>query len=282
MKQKNKIYVIVGPTASGKSSLALRLARDIHGCIVNADSMQIYQDLQIISARPTVEEMEGIPHYLYGYADAHFQSSVMDWCERVKDLIPQVECPVFVGGTGMYISALIQGINHIPAVDPSVRQTVRDMPLDEVKAKVWACSATDPQRLRRALEVQLTTGKPLQYFQQQPRIRIIEADFEVIYLRPDRAWLYERCALRFHQMIAAGGVEEVAQLLTKYPTGGVLKAIGVPEICSYLQGHISKEDMCCQAILSTRHYAKRQMTWFNHQIQAHQILTSSTQNVITL
>ena len=271
---RQKIRVIVGPTASGKSALAVQIAKHLNGSVVNADAMQIYQDLCLISARPTPAETQGIPHLLYGYADAYFQSSVQDWLNRVVPILKQTSNPVLVGGTGLYLSSLINGINIIPDVDESIRRRVREMDMDEVRNLVQDCSATDPQRLRRALEVQLTTGRPLSYFTQQPKQKLLDADFKVIFLNPPRPLLYQRCALRFHQMIEQGGLDEVKRLMTLKPTGGVLKAIGVPEIISYLQGDISKEKMCEQAILSTRHYAKRQITWFRHQLKADMILNA--------
>ena len=263
-----KVICIMGPTASGKSGLALRLAKDRNGTIINADSMQIYKDLTLISARPSLAEMEGIPHLLYGYLDAWTQGSVQDWLERVVPVLKETENPILVGGTGLYFSSLINGINEIPEVDETIRREVRQMPLEEVKKKVKECPFTDPQRLRRALEVQLSTGKPLAYFQSLPLKKVYPADFKTIFLNPPREKLYENCDIRFRQMIGQGGIEEVRHLMSLNPTGGVLKAIGVPEIISYLQGDISKEDMIEQAVLSTRHYAKRQITWFKHQIKA--------------
>ena len=263
-----KITVIFGPTASGKSGLALKIAEQTKGCIVNADAIQTYQDLSLISARPQPEETQLVPHHLYGYLDAWTQGTVQDWLERVVPVLKEEKNPVLVGGTGLYLSSLINGINEIPTVDASVRQQVRNMPIEEVKAKVKDCPFTDPQRLRRSLEVQLSTGKSIHYFQNQPKKMVMQADFTTIFLNPPREKLYQNCDLRFHQMIEQGGIEEVKSLMDKKPTGGVLKAIGVPEIILYLQGNISKEDMYRQAILSTRHYAKRQITWFRHQLKA--------------
>lgn len=258
----------MGPTASGKSGLALRLAKEKKGTVINADSMQIYKDLNLISARPTEAETEGIPHLLYGYLDAWTQGTVQDWLERVVPVLKEAENPILVGGTGLYFSSLINGINEIPEIDEDVRKQVRQMPITEVKQKVKECPFTDPQRLRRALEVQLSTGKTLIYFQSLPKKKVYDADFKTIFLNPPRELLYRNCDIRFRQMIEQGGIEEVRHLMNLKPTGGILKAIGVPEIISYLQGNITKEEMIEQAILSTRHYAKRQITWFKHQIRA--------------
>ena len=271
-----KIFVIVGPTASGKSGFAVRLAQHIKGQIVNADSMQIYQDLSIVSARPQADDLQKVPHHLYGYLDAWTQGTVQDWLNRVVPLLETLKNPVLVGGTGLYISCLINGINDIPDIDPTIREQVRQMPIPEVISQLKDCSSTDPQRVRRALEVQLSTGKPLSYYQSLPKRKMIDADFHVFFINPPRRLLYENCEKRFYQMIEQGGIEEVKHLMTLNPTGGILKAIGVPEIMSYLQGDISKQEMCRRAILSTRHYAKRQITWFRHQLVANKLIADPT------
>ena len=268
-----KIYVIVGPTASGKSGLAVKLAEFLSGSVVNADSMQIYKDLSVISARPTPDEMRGIPHLLYGYLDAWTQGTVQDWLNKVIPVLKGTKNPVLVGGTGLYLSSLINGINEIPTIREDVRKQVRQMDIQEVRHLVRDTPFTDPQRLRRALEVQLSTGKSLQYFQSLPKKKLYHADFKVIFINPPRQSLYQNCEKRFHQMIEEGGIEEVQNLLKLNPTGGVLKAIGVPEIISFLQNDITKDQMIQQAILSTRHYAKRQITWFKHQIASDVLLS---------
>lgn len=263
---KQKIPVIIGPTASGKSGLAVQLAEKQKGSVINADSIQIYSDLSILSARPSVSETKGIPHLLYGYLDAYTQGSVQDWLNRVVPLLQNIKNPILVGGTGLYISSLINGINEIPEIDPKIRNQVRQMPIDEVKSKLKNFPFQDEQRLRRALEVLLSTGKSITYFQEKPLKKLINANFDVIFLNPPRNILYTRCEQRFYQMIEQGAISEVKHLLSLNPTGGVLKAIGVLEIRDYLQGIISKEEMIKKSILATRHYAKRQVTWFKHQI----------------
>ena len=204
---------------------------------------------------------------------------MQDWLARVTGVLKETDNPILVGGTGLYFSSLINGINEIPEVDETVRKTVRKMPLDEVKQKVKDCPFTDPQRLRRALEVQLSTGKPLAYFQSQPKKKVYDADFKTIFLNPPREQLYQKCEVRFRQMIEQGGIAEVEHLMTLNPTGGVLKAIGVPEIISYIQGDISKEEMIRRAVLSTRHYAKRQITWFKHQIRTDAIFSAPDESI---
>lgn len=261
-----KIYIVVGPTASGKSALSLQIAHTVHGTIINADSMQIYRDLQILSARPTASEMDGIEHQLYGYVDAYTHNNVQDWVNQAVKVLNETPHPVLVGGTGMYVQALVHGLSVIPDVDVSVRQRVRAMPIEEVKSLVQDCSAIDSQRLRRALEVQLTTGKPLSYFQKQPPRKLIDADFHILFVNPDRDVLYQRCNNRLIHMIETGAIEEVQHLLNIQATGGVTKAIGVPEITAYLKQEITFDEMIQKAQTATRHYAKRQVTWFRHQL----------------
>ena len=264
MKTK-EIIVIGGPTASGKTSFAIQLAKEIGGQIINADAIQVYQDLQILSARPTKEEEQGILHYLFGYVDAWTTPSVQDWLNDVAKILPQTDHPIFVGGTGFYIDALINGLSEIPDIPEEIREKVRTMDIEQVAEQLEDIQFTDPQRLRRALEVQLATGKSLVYFQQQPKKKIVEANFKLIHLLPSKEFVYTRCEQRLIQMLQQGMIEEVQKLLLLKPTGGVLKAIGVPEIKAMLDGEITKQEMMQKILLATRHYAKRQMTWFRHQ-----------------
>lgn len=267
-----KIYMIVGPTASGKSEFAIRLAQYLNGSIINADSIQVYQDIPLLTARPDEAEQQNIPHLLYGYLDKNSHCSVNDWIKQVIPILKTVSTPILVGGTGLYIKALTDGLNDIPEVDPSIRQSVRHMPLEEVKAKVIDCIATDPQRLRRALEVQLTTGKPLSYFQQQPLKRPIEADFDITLINRPRQEIRTLCHTRFLKMLDKGAIEQVKTLQALNPTGGITKAIGYKEICAYLDHQISYDKMIDLAVTATRQYAKRQQTWFKHQLPPAKII----------
>lgn len=272
-----KCVIIVGPTASGKSDLAVQVAQAGQGCVVNADSMQIYRDLRLISARPTPAQTALVPHFLYGYADAYTPNSVQDWLNRVVPVLQVAPNPVIVGGTGLYITALINGLNTMPDIPPEIRTRARQTDLQDIHKCLPEFPYTDPQRLRRAYEVWLATGKPISYFQNQPKHSPFPADYRVIFIQPPRDQLYDRCDRRFHQMIEQGGIEEVRHLMSLHPTGGVLKAIGVPEIMAYLNGELTRDQMITQALLSTRHYAKRQLTWFRHQIRADHILTDPSE-----
>ncbi len=259
------IPVIVGPTASGKSIFSLKVAKRIDGEIINADSLQVYKDLQILSARPSQIEQNGIPHHLYGYMTANETCSVMGWLNNVKNIINQIKNPIFIGGTGLYIKALTEGISPMPDIPEEIREKVRNMDIEEVKSKVKDSLATDPQRLRRALEVELSTGKPFSYFQSLEKIKIIDKEFKIFFLNPPRKLLYERCDNRFIQMLTQGAIEEVKHLIEIQATGGVTKAIGVKQITKWINGEISNKEMIEEACKETRHYAKRQITWFKNQ-----------------
>lgn len=280
--KKKKIFVVVGPTASGKSSFALDLAQQNNGTVVNADAMQIYKDLSVLTARPTEKDTEKIPHLLYGYADANYQGTVWQWLDKVVPVLQSTNNPVLVGGTGLYVSALINGVNDIPPVDENIRNWVRSLDIDDVRKRVKDFPFTDPQRQRRALEVLLSTGKPLAYFLEQPKKKLLDADFKIIFINPPRPVLYDRCAKRLNQMFEDGVIDEVKQLMAMKPTGGVSKSIGYNEIVSYLQGDISKKEMESAVLLATRHYAKRQVTWFRHQIQADLIVENPTPKIAQL
>jgi len=217
--------------------------------------------------------MKKVPHYLYGEVDAWTNCSLADWLKRIQKVLPILKNPIVVGGTGMYLDALMNGISPIPDIPAEIRKKVRAMSVEEVKCIVRDCVFTDPQRMRRALEVQLATGKSIQYFQKLPKIKAITADFRLIHVLPARELIYKNCAVRFEKMQQAGAVEEVQNLQRIQATGGVLKAIGVPEILAYLNGSLSREEMVEKAVIATRQYAKRQMTWFRHHGQPDATIT---------
>ena len=283
--KKQRVFIIAGPTASGKSGLALDLAEKIQGEIVNADAFQVYQGLQILTARPDESEMRGIPHHLYGYVDEFSQEDVVGWGQKAANIIPTLKNPIVVGGTGLYLSVLINGISPIPNVSPEIRKKVRQMEAEEVRAKlVKGTVPKDIQRQRRALEVLLETGYSIDYFQQLPKKKFLNADFKGIILLPEREKLYERIEKRLIQMLQAGAINEVRNLLKKGASGGVMKAIGVKELIDFIEKKDDLETTLKKILLSTRHYAKRQSTWFRHQMPQNfsVIKSANLQDVITL
>jgi len=271
-----KVLILAGPTASGKSALALEWAKTRNGVIINADAMQVYSDLGIITAQPTLEEQRDIPHRLYGYRDPSEACSVTQWLEAVRIAIYETwqegKLPILVGGTGMYLKILMKGIAKIPDIDAEIREAVRAMVTAE--AYTWLTAhdpemavklkPNDSQRIKRAVEVLRQTGKSLLDWQAQPMFKPIpEATFEVHILSPERAALYARCDARLLKMIEEGAIEEVKVLLRRCLAEDLpaMPSVAVPELLKYVRGEWTKEEAIVKAQQATRNYAKRQMTW---------------------
>ena len=272
--------LIAGPTASGKSALALELARQRRGVIVNADSAQVYRDLRVVSARPLPEEETAVPHRLYGYRDGAEPCSAADWARDARTAIDEAHTtgrlPILVGGTGLYVRTLLDGIAPVPDIDPAIRRAVRAMSAAqshaalarEDPAAAQRLRASDTTRLTRALEVVRSTDKPLSDWQKDkvggiaPRI-----DLKPLILLPPRDWLYERCDRRFEMMMSEEGLDEVRRLLTRdlNPLLPVMRAIGVREIAAFLAGELDRDAALEAGKQATRRYAKRQYTWFSRQ-----------------
>ena len=282
--KKQLVYIIAGPTASGKSGLALDLAEKVKGQIVNADAFQVYAGLQVLTARPKTDEMRAIQHHLYGYMDNYHQEDVAGWVQKAAGLIPEINNPIVVGGTGLYLSALMNGLSPIPDISPEIREQVRSMEAKEVVAKLKKGKIPrDIQRQRRALEVLLETGKPIEYFQNLPKKKYLDVDFKTIVLLPDREKLYKKIEIRLNQMLKQNIVGEVQDLLSSSATGGVMNAIGVKELIDFIEKKCDLDTAIDRILLATRHYAKRQMTWFRHQMPDNVITLTSPDliNVIT-
>ena len=281
---KKQVVVIAGPTASGKSGFALDIAEALNGEIVNADAFQVYQGLQILTARPDDKEMRGIPHHLYGYVNNFEQEDVIGWVQKASKIITDIEHPIVVGGSGFYLSVLMNGMSPIPDISPTIRERVRLMGADEVRSLLKkGIIPRDIQRQKRALEVLLETGYPIDYFQNLPPKKYLDADFKVFVLLPPRQKLYQRIESRLQQMLEAGCVEEVENLLKCKATGGVMNAIGVKELIDFIEKKCDLNAALKRILLSTRHYAKRQMTWFRHQMPERTkiIQSADTKEVIT-
>ncbi len=279
------LVVIAGPTASGKSALALELAAAFRGVIINADSMQVYRDLRILTARPDPAAEARVPHRLYGFLDAAERGSVARWRELAEREISAATAagrlPFLVGGTGLYLRALLEGLAPVPEVPAAVRNAgaalYRELGGDEFHRQLGlldpAAAARlrpgDRQRLVRAWEVAQATGASLDAWH---RAAPAPTPYRVatIVLMPPRARLYAACDARFAAMVAAGGIDEVAALAARglAPDLPAMKAVGVPELLRYLRGELALTDAIAAGQQATRRYAKRQMTWFRHQLRA--------------
>ena len=262
--------------------MALGLAREINGVVINADSMQVYKDVPTLTARPSQAEQQGIPHLLYGFLESDESCSVFKWVKLAAQEIRRAwrdgKVPVVVGGTGFYLQTLIKGISPVPQVRDETRAEIRwqfqkqgyETFLKEFQKKDPSFAFTDPQRVLRAAEVLEETGKSVTYWQSLPFEKEIDADFLCLLTDLPREELYDRCNKRFEQMLKKGAVEEVKTLLAKNPPSDspVMKAIGIYEIKSMLFGEIIKPEVIDLACRGTRNYAKRQVTWFKHRFFA--------------
>jgi tRNA dimethylallyltransferase len=278
--EKPPVALIAGPTASGKSALALRLAEQVGGVIVNADSAQVYRDLPILSAAPSPGELKRADHRLYGMLHGVEACSAAAWAEMAKREIADVHVsgrlPILVGGTGLYLRTLLNGIAPVPSIDPEVRKQVRERSVEKNRTKLKELdpeaaerlNPADTTRIARALEVVLSTGKTLRKWQEQREGGIGDLiALRPLILLPPRDWLYERCEERFAQMVELGAADEVRALIDRGldPALPVMRAIGVREIASWLKGDVTQEEAIAAGQQATRRYAKRQYTWFAHQ-----------------
>ena len=280
VSQKPPLALIAGPTASGKSALALKLAQEADGTIINADSAQVYRDLAIISARPGAEEEALVPHVLYGYRDGGEICSAADWAGDARNAIAAAHAagrlPILVGGTGLYIRTLIEGIAPVPDIDPGIRAAVRALPVGEAHQALGEedpeaaarIRPSDTTRIARALEVVRSTGRSLRHWQQEKVGGIGgEVALRPLVLLPPRDWLHARCDDRFEKMMSDEGIIEASSLLTRNlpALAPVMRAIGVPEIAAFLRGEMTRDQALEASGTATRQYAKRQYTWFNRQ-----------------
>jgi tRNA dimethylallyltransferase len=277
--------LIAGPTASGKSALALELAQKTGGVIVNADSMQVYRDLRVLTARPTGEEEALVPHLLYGHVDAAVNFSAGAWvsdaAKVLSDLRAQNRLPIFVGGSGLYFKALTRGLSAVPPIPVEIRETVRArLERDGVEALHAELAQRDPSsaerlkprdrtRIARALEVIEATGRSLTDWHRDGLPPLLPpGSFSALFLDPDRDTLYARIDARFDAMLKAGALGEVERLAARQldPLLPAMKAHGVPALIRHLKGEITLDEAAEIGRADTRHYAKRQFTWFRHQL----------------
>ena len=285
----NSIVVISGPTASGKTDLALKLAEKKDVAIINADSLQIYQGLPILSSQPNEIDQKIAPHFLYSHFKPSETSSVAIWLKLVKSTVEELwnknKLPVIVGGSGMYVSKLIEGISEIPEIDEDVRNGSRQL-FDEIGGEEFQQKLIDlgedqildKQRMIRAYEVLKQTGKSISWWKDQPLKKIFdEVDFIHVNLNPEREKLYENCNSRFVKMLENGAYEEVQKLLDQGLEDDcqIFNTLGFRDICHFFDQKIDRQRMIELATQKTRNYAKRQLTWFRHQLPQKQVFSDS-------
>jgi tRNA dimethylallyltransferase len=277
--------LIAGPTASGKSALALELAQKTGGVVINTDSMQVYRDLRIITARPTPEEEARVPHRLYGHIDAAVNFSAGGWVSDAAAVLSEVRAqgrlPIFVGGSGLYFKALTRGLSAVPPVPDDIRESVRArLARDGVEALHAELARRDPlsaerlkprdrTRITRALEVMEATGRSLTDWHRDGLPPLLaRGAFNALFLSPERDELYARIDARFDAMLKAGALDEVAALAARKldPLLPAMKAHGIPALIRHIGGEITLDEAATIGRADTRHYAKRQFTWFRHQL----------------
>jgi tRNA dimethylallyltransferase len=279
--------LIAGPTASGKSGLALAIAEQMGGVVINADSMQVYRELAILTARPPAADLARAPHALYGFvsgAEAYSAGRyAVDAARAVAEARAQGQVPIIVGGTGLYFKALLEGLSPVPAADPEVRAywrgqaAIRRAPeLHTLLAKrdpemAARLMPTDPQRIVRALEVLETTGRSLAAWQREPGTPVLaEGETVRLLVMPDRDLVGSRIEARFDAMLAEGAVEEVRKLLAcgfsdELP---IMRALGVAPLAAHVRGELQLDAAAAAAKLETRQYAKRQATWWRRNMRS--------------
>jgi tRNA dimethylallyltransferase len=282
---EGKAVLIAGPTASGKSALALEMAQKTGGVVINTDSMQVYRDLRILTARPTLTEEAQAPHRLYGHVDAAVNFSAGAWVSDAAKVLAETRAenrlPIFVGGSGLYFKALTRGLSAVPPIAAEVRDSVRArLERNGVEALHGELAQKDPvvaerlkprdrARVARALEVVEATGRSLTDWHRDGLPPLLPpGQFSALFMAPEREELYARIDARFDAMLAAGALEEVAALAARKLDAQLpaMKAHGVPVLIRHLKGEISREEAAEIGRADTRHYAKRQFTWFRHQL----------------
>lgn len=284
---KPKIIVICGPTASGKTGLAIDLAKKIDGEIISCDSMQVYQEMNIGTAKPTLEEMQGIKHYLLNVVSPNRRYSVAEFKQDAKKAIEEIlakgKMPILVGGTGLYLDSLTQGIEFEDTkIQEEYRRKLEERAKNEGVAILYEeakkidpeaiakISKTDQKRVIRILEIYEQTGKTKTQLELESRKKEIPYDYHIFGIQWQREILYQRINQRVDQMIEMGLIQEVQELLKKYPVfPTAMQALGYKEVVEYLQGQVTKEEMIEKLKMQTRRYAKRQLTWFRRNKQIH-------------
>jgi tRNA dimethylallyltransferase len=292
-----QIIVICGPTASGKSQLALQLAGKLNAAIINADAMQVYRQLPIITASPKAGDLCQAEHYLYNHLDITQSYSVAQYVAQVLEVIeklPLEQKIILVGGTGLYINSLIYGMHKIPDIDDALRSSIRSQVLEQGLSSVYTkleqldqvsahkLHSGDTKRICRALEVVMQTGRSIDSFYTAENLYqpLLGCDIKTFFINPPRQEIYQACDERFTALINNGAIDEAAKILSLWPNlqTPATKALGLSQLISYLQGQISLSSAISLAQQATRQFAKRQITWFGHQLHEPYVVNFSDQN----
>ena len=276
----NDMVIIAGPTGIGKSKIAIELAKKINGVLINADSVQVYKDLLLLSARPSKTDMKQVPHYLYGFVDSFINYSVFDWLLELNKVLMDVKIlkkmPILVGGSGLYINAVINGLVNIPLITKKTKKesllklnTIGIDNFRQLNFKIdpnFVSKNHDKHRLLRAYDVFLETNKNISFWYEQPRDNVIKKNIYPFFITSDKKLIYKKCEIRFDEMLKKGAFEEVKKLyfLRLDRSLPITKSLGVKWLLSYLDNKISFEDAVILSKRDTRRYVKRQFTWFNH------------------
>ena len=295
---KYDAVLIAGPTASGKSAAALALAQEIGGVVINADSMQVYREAPILTAQPSAADQARLPHLLYGHVSAREVYSVGSWRDNAITALKQAQAmnrtPIFVGGTGLYFTALTDGLADIPPTPPEIRDAARAL-LDDIGVEALHATLTDrdpltasklrssdPQRVLRAFEVLEATGRPLAEWQSAPAEPVLNnAKLAAFVLDPPRSELRLRIAARFETMLDQGGLEEARKLEGLDPALPAAKLLGLRPLRALASGTLTRAEALDAAITGTRQFAKRQMTWFRHRMPHYIWYDPLVSNLIT-
>jgi tRNA dimethylallyltransferase len=292
------VVVVAGPTATGKSQLAIKIAKELNGIIINADSQQRYGDLSILSARPVPDEMDGVPHKLFGDLGPGESGSAPEWAEKaageINCAMVAAQLPIIVGGTGLYLRALMDGLADIPSIPGDIRQFAEAL-LGEIgqeafHARLKNCDPVtadrlapgDTRRLLRAWEVAEATGTTLSEWHAAPASPPLRARYHSIMMMPGREELYDACDTRFQNMVENGAIEELRTFLR---TSGslempIMKMLGARELAAYLSDEVTLDTAVAAAQTATRRYAKRQVTWFSHQFHSDMIIDTKLSEIL--
>ena len=276
----NDMIIIAGPTGVGKSKIAIELAKKINGVLINADSVQVYKDLLLLSARPSKLDIQKVSHFLYGYVNSEINYSVVDWLSELKKTLVHIELknkiPILVGGSGLYLNAVINGLVHIPLISKTVKKEslsrLNKVGIEKFRQINFKIDPTfvqnnhDKNRLLRAYSIFLQTKKNISFWHEQPRFKSVNKNFFPFFIKSERMLIYKKCEIRFDDMLAKGAIEEVKKLhyLNIDRSLPISKSLGVKWLLNYLDNNISYEEAIRLSKRDTRRYVKRQFTWFAH------------------